>query len=515
MVDLLLDCGVFVPADVDANNYVQLSGVSLAELPTLDQTNSASKEIQSKSGGPRTSRSGPLTPRLPSQIAFVRNRMFYARAALNGRGDVQFGLRHIHVLNRYPKAEDPLQTQHVMKYMFPRQFSLHNVFVSHVDRRETSQTFKDYTMREEEIAAHSDGIVSRLPKRLRGECSGLVRKFQRLNKQCAYRELIKHYCPVPMLDHPDIQTKRQSKGSMQSSQRPVVGRKPSEAQDGQGKDLVDLATPVAHVSAFVRAVIGRIFPIAFLGQGADGIANWKRLYRSIDLFVRCKRFENVSLAAVSSGITISHISWLRPPGVDAANNLSKSDHSKRWELMHEVLYYVFDSIVMPLVRANFYVTESNDHRYRLFYFRHDVWRLATEPSVTELKLKMYEELTPAQAKQVLHERPFGFSQMRLLPKRSSVRPITNLKRRTMVRQNGKVFLQPSINSTLKNVFSMLNYEKLKQPDLFGSAMLSSNELYPRLVDFRLRLASRNLSGAPCTWSKSMCNLVSTAFHREP
>lgn len=31
----------------------------------------------------------------PSEIAFVRNRMLYARAAFNARGLVQFGLRHI------------------------------------------------------------------------------------------------------------------------------------------------------------------------------------------------------------------------------------------------------------------------------------------------------------------------------------------------------------------------------------------------------------------------------------
>ena len=31
----------------------------------------------------------------PAAISFVRNRMFYARAALNAKGRVRFGLRHI------------------------------------------------------------------------------------------------------------------------------------------------------------------------------------------------------------------------------------------------------------------------------------------------------------------------------------------------------------------------------------------------------------------------------------
>jgi hypothetical protein len=33
--------------------------------------------------------------RKPSEIKFVRNRMFYARPALNGSGGVRLGLRHI------------------------------------------------------------------------------------------------------------------------------------------------------------------------------------------------------------------------------------------------------------------------------------------------------------------------------------------------------------------------------------------------------------------------------------
>jgi hypothetical protein len=43
---------------------------------------------------PDTTDLGRLEKR-PSEIIFVRNRMLYARAALNARGLVQFGFRHI------------------------------------------------------------------------------------------------------------------------------------------------------------------------------------------------------------------------------------------------------------------------------------------------------------------------------------------------------------------------------------------------------------------------------------
>jgi hypothetical protein len=97
-----------------------------------------------------------------------------------------------------------------MKYIFPRQFGLHNVFTSKVDPRDTALPFKDYTLREKEIQqvlqrqsskrgisrAKVDGMKSHVPKRLRGEPVSLVNKLRKLNKKCSYIELLRHYCPV-------------------------------------------------------------------------------------------------------------------------------------------------------------------------------------------------------------------------------------------------------------------------------------------------------------------------------
>ena len=58
------------------------------------------KQIPATEKNPK---SGRVVPRddakKPAEISFVRNRMFYARAALNARGNVTFGLRHIRMLS--------------------------------------------------------------------------------------------------------------------------------------------------------------------------------------------------------------------------------------------------------------------------------------------------------------------------------------------------------------------------------------------------------------------------------
>jgi telomerase reverse transcriptase len=90
-----------------------------------------------------------------------------------------------------------------MMYIFPRQFGLHNVFTSVVDRRQTAQMFQDYTLREEEIARKFPGkdeksrrAAKQIPKRLKGNLPHLVRRLQILHGRCAYAAMLQHYCPV-------------------------------------------------------------------------------------------------------------------------------------------------------------------------------------------------------------------------------------------------------------------------------------------------------------------------------
>lgn len=97
-----------------------------------------------------------------------------------------------------------------MRYIFPRQFGLHNVFTSKVNPRETAMPFKDYTLREKDIhqcmrrdlgekATDSEQVSKwkdRIPKRLRGELVTLVTLLRTLNQRCSYTELLRHYCPV-------------------------------------------------------------------------------------------------------------------------------------------------------------------------------------------------------------------------------------------------------------------------------------------------------------------------------
>ena len=164
--------------------------------------------------------------------------------------------------------------------------------------------------------------------------------------------------------------------------------------------------------------------------------------------------------------------------------MSKSDRAKRLEILYEFIYYVFDSLLIPLLRSNFYVTESGLNRNKLFFFRHDVWRKLSDPSLHMLRLRTYQPLKPRDVRQIFNSQTLGYSNVRLLPKAEGTRPITNLKRKMPSLHGDRRVLGPSINTQLSPVFSALNYERQQHPAALGGAIFSVAGLHQKLAHFK-------------------------------
>lgn len=97
MIDMLTDCGLFPPVEGSQSdgNLLQLSGIPISDLqpvPVLDSISGAVSRINFTAKRPNSLTS---EDRKPNTITFVRGRMLYARAALNAKGGVRFGMRHI------------------------------------------------------------------------------------------------------------------------------------------------------------------------------------------------------------------------------------------------------------------------------------------------------------------------------------------------------------------------------------------------------------------------------------
>jgi telomerase reverse transcriptase len=507
--NLLLDCGVFIRIDQGKDNLHQISGVPVSEFlndrDTHGQPPKANPSHDASSAKKASSDSRGL-----STITLVRSRIFYARPSLNAQGGIRYGMKHIHVLNRYVDLADIVQTVHIMKYIFPLQFGLHNVFTSVVNKQETAQEFKDYTLREHEInyAEHRNAQKAqggsrmkgrKIPKRLRGGPLSIIWKLRRRHSRCSYTQLLRHHCPIRVDSSSAFRLSPpaepgQSSGNFRTQLSSVNINLSLLSGDNEevhrvkaGDSILAYATPTGNVSAFCRAVVRRVLPRNALGEGVDGEHNLQVLLGHVGRFVQMRRYESLSLHEIFQNVRINCISWLCPSTMSSKAKPSQTERKKRLEILLELLYYVFDSFLIPLIRSHFYVTESSVHRNHLFYFRHDVWRRVSEPCLTNLRFTMFQGLRTRDLRQARHSRMLGHSQMRLLPKESGARPIINLRRKQIRSHNGKLVLSQNINSRLMPCFATLNYERKLQPGRLGSALFSVGEAHERLRAFRRNL----------------------------
>ncbi|KAJ5782388.1 Telomere reverse transcriptase [Penicillium paradoxum] len=569
MMQLLFDCGIFAAMDARRGIYYQLSGLPLSVLEPLSAAsvvtngfavageNTIPPTGQKFPKGNACKRKSEKKLRTPNEIVFLRRRMLYGRA--ESKKKVPSGLGQTHVLNRFSSLDSTAQLVHVMKYIFPRQFGLLNVFMPDSEDRNSTDEWKGFMFRENEISLLEDKVQGqrsqpqnkpadadcggqrniKVPKRLRGNTTELVRKLRNRNAQCPYGELLRYYCPTEQTgpsrlgafatSTPDaknsepfssLQTSfvtqvRINPSSSDSSAQAACDASIWQPSTGMGvacgtdsrqppairpapSSLTDHATPASSVSAFCRTVIQKLIPRQFFGVGPDGISNFRLILRHVDRFIKLRRFESLSLHQVCKSIKITSIPWLEPPQVQTSRSetrskISLSDLHKRTEILHEFIFWIFDAILIPLIRSNFYVTESQTHRNRLFYFRHDVWKQLIQQPFGELKACMFEELEPERAERVLARRSLGFGSLRLLPKSAGIRPILNLRKRVVKETSwgkGRTFLAPSINSSITPIFSMLTYERQQAPSKLGSSMLSVGDIHGRLKAYKEKLSNR-------------------------
>ena len=458
--NIFMNYSVFVAGQNDSSYIQQLTGSPFHDIClNISKTNTTHKINKS-----------------PQSICFVRSRILYASAPSNRDGRVQPGLKHMHILNRMQDTTSHVEDCIILRYFFPKQFKMHNAFTSQIDRRQTVQPYKDYTFREDELNRLSKKKIVRVPKRLRGSILKLIRGVRTAHKRCPYSQLLLYYCPMPSSSRSSIRTApalstipppTASSTDFKTQLSVELSAVDAPEHESQHEDIetsfIPYTTPTNRVVNFITAAVKNILPKKAFGTGKKGHDNWHHILRWIQRFIHMRRFESMSLHEVVQGISLKSINWLASDPQFTAQNMSLSEKDKRTELLHEFIYYIFDSLMIPLIASNFYVTESGLHRNRLIYFRHDVWQRLCLPTLTAFKVG---SLIPVRgvSSRSSQSSVFGHNLCRFLPKETGTRMITNLKRRAMQKIGDKYILQMSTNARLGPIFSILNYEKCRQPD---------------------------------------------------
>ncbi|BFZ57804.1 Telomerase reverse transcriptase [Savitreella phatthalungensis] len=433
---VLLHCDLYVAHIGD--NFQQISGRPLPDtLP------------RKRSTGDDSSQPGRKRLRTSRDIVFQRCRIFHSKPTLDAGTRVVFGQRHLHVLNRLLGSGRNLRRSVLLQYIFPREWGLHNVFTSQVDKTITHASFQEYSLR---LDVNTESCRRRYPKRLRNEkLLSAIDSLYRRHHSCPYHALLQDYCPT---------------------------------RTGTCGELQQLAVPSERVAAYISAVINRVVPQALLGEPCKAA-----LKRHLHTFVCLGRFDPFSLHDALQGLSPDTLPWL--PSIRA----SRGERDKRLGLLSELLYWLVDSFIMPLLRSTFYITEMHGHGNRLFHFRHDDWRTASSPHLNKICSTMLSEMPIDEAVSILRRRKLGSAKLRLLPKPRGMRLIMNLRQRSsrldangrpMRGENGR-----SINGIMAPVKAAIAFERSSRPEN-GFSVSSVEDVVRKIAEHRPALSNRKL-----------------------
>ncbi|GJN91088.1 hypothetical protein Rhopal_004105-T1 [Rhodotorula paludigena] len=424
-----------------------------------------------------------------NSIVSSRHRMYHARLAKADGGKIPYGLPVKHVLTRLPSLFPPpmdsankamleAPARHLAKYLFPRQFGMHNVFTS-PKAKSAFEVLPDYLDREVEIKKL--GAV-KTPSRLIPALP-LLSRLALLNARCKYRKVLDRAI-LELAAEPRTQVSRGDVSIDISHASLVVPHGQTQAEERQQAKpkLAQFACSFYGVERFVESVTRDVIPRAFWGSDD----NYKVIRSHISAFVRMRRYETTSLHVLMQGFSVLDCDWLAGgTGGGKGQRVTAADMEKRRELLGEFLYWFFDGFVIDLIRTSFYVTDSATHQNRPLYFRQDDWTALSAPLLEQLGQSVFEKVPT-------RNRQLGYSYVRLLPKETGVRPIVNLARRPLKSgANGQKEVGQPINMVLRSVFDVLTFEKARKPHLVGSLVSDPQQIYAKLRLFKQRMLAKH------------------------
>ncbi|BGP40727.1 Telomerase reverse transcriptase [Rhodotorula kratochvilovae] len=450
----------------------------------LRPTQSSGSVFGVSSEGERASKRRRVETLHPANsIVFSRHRMYHNRVAKAKGGKLPYGLPTKHILTRLPSIFPPVPpsgarplkavaeapARHLAKYIFPRQFGLHNVFTSE-KARTSFEVMPDYLDREVEIKKLGS---LKTPQRLK------TMSHKRLSQE-------ERSAVLELAEQPRTQVSRGDVSIDISHASLVVPHGQTQAQEKarEKPKLAEYACSFYEVERFVLDAVAEVIPRAFWGSDA----NCRVVQSRISAFIRMRRFETTSLHALMQGFSLLSCEWLSA----SAQKPTAEDMEKRKELLSEFLFWLFDGFVIDLIRTTFYVTDAATHQNRPLYFRQDDWSALCAPLLAQLGSSVFEQVPSSQLIPLQRTRELGFSYVRLLPKESGVRPIVNLARRPIkLGLNGQKEVGQPINKILQGVFDVLTFEKKRKPHLVGSLVADPQQIFAKLRAFKRRMLDKH------------------------
>ncbi|CAD5192675.1 unnamed protein product, partial [Musa acuminata subsp. malaccensis] len=296
--------------------------------------------------------------------------------------------------------------------------------------------------------------------------------------------------------------------------------------------LIESYSKHHQVVSFIWAVCRSIVPVSLLGNSSC----WKSLQRNISKFVKLHRFEKFYVKQCIHGVKMSCFHFLSKVRSSkcSCNGNSRSEfggsirkdsrkpcNSKMilvGNLFSRWMRWFFFDMIVPMISANFYVTERESRKHELFYYPKPVWRTLVQRTIASLEGDKFKLLDQVFVRNIISKRSFGFSKVKFLPKNKCLRFLTNLRASSIVRLSNPEFGSRycsigakekatmhrkyksaqdrgfvrcrSVNSALREVYAILRRVKVEKPEILGSSVFDYNDVHQRLHQFISKIKNR-------------------------
>ncbi len=289
-------------------------------------------------------------------------------------------------------------------------------------------------------------------RRLRENGIAMCTEMRKQHANCNLSRLLEYHCPLPNLD-----------------------------SNSDLSYLVTLDTSVENIGAFIQAVLRKAFPSSFWGSKH----NFDQVVKTMNVYLNLRRAEAFPEKAIVSGIRVLDMKWLHPQR--DSRKRSRSDHESATVLVRNVMRWLYCHFFNPILRATFYITETEFSGTRVLYYRRPVWMRIRNSSLDMLLLKeQYREMSCAKARRLLSCHNIGCppAPLRILPKKTGIRAVAMLSKSCDIDDSvhKRTKLLPP-NKVMQSTFNALRYEYEKKPALFGAGVLGLTEVYPSFCSF--------------------------------
>lgn len=233
-------------------------------------------------------------------------------------------------------------------------------------------------------------------------------------------------------------------------------------------NLFEIATPLSSVCRFVISVCKKMFCTKdFLGSNK----NISKFLSAVNSYMNLGRGENLTIDQLTSKIKTTCIPFM----AQASFQLNTQPKN----ILRAFIYWIFTEFINPLVAVCFYVTEGEGHGSQLLFYRKPVWSVLMKMGKKQLNLS-FSQLPPSDNSNKQYQ---DVPLVRFVPKKKSLRPITNMNVRSR-RPLTKKFINSPQKSSLYNLLNVLRKLSSENPSLIGFGAFGLDDIYEKIKSFR-------------------------------